>query len=162
MKQEHITSPLYIQINLTKSRAAIVEQTGLVDLDRDQPYMLTYDIDPTGSDSILTMILPPHAAQQLLETRRTLARMCESCKTIENTSAYEVYSVKLKRHMGIARTNGQTMTSLLVRLMPEAQPGYLDVSVMVKDEDTLKKLIRTGRFKFIDLTIRDGKVVKRA
>lgn len=63
--------------------------------------------------------------------------------------------------MGIARTNGQTMTSLLVRLMPEAQPGYIDVSVMVKDEDTLKKLIRTGRFKFIDLTIRDGKVVKR-
>ena len=162
MKQEYITSPLYIQINLTKSRAAIVEQTGLVDLDRDQPYMLTYDIDPTGSDSILTMILPPHVAQQLLETRRTLARMCESCKTIENTSAYEVYSVKLKRHMGIARTNGQTMTSLLVRLMPEAQPGYIDVSVMVKDEDTLKKLIRTGRFKFIDLTIRDGKVVKRA
>ena len=162
MKQEHITSPLYIQINLTKSRAAIVEQTGLVDLDRDQPYMLTYDIDPTGSDSILTMILPPHAAQQLLETRRTLARMCESCKTIENTSAYEVYSVKLKRHMGIARTNGQTMTSLLVRLMPEAQPGYIDVSVMVKDEDTLKKLIRTGRVKFIDLTISDGKVVTRA
>ena len=62
MKQEHITSPLYIQINLTKSRAAIVEQTGLIDLDRDQPYMLTYDIDPTGNDSILTMILPPHAA----------------------------------------------------------------------------------------------------
>ena len=87
--------------------------------------------------------------------------MCESCKTIENTSAYEVYQVKLKRHMGIARTNGQTMTSLLVRLMPEAQPGYIDVSVIVKDEDTLKKLIRTGRFKFIDLTIRDGKVVRR-
>lgn len=64
--------------------------------------------------------------------------------------------------MGIARTNGQSMTSLLVRLMPEAQPGYIDVSVMVKDEDTLKKLIRTGRFKFIDLTIKDGKVVKRA
>ena len=62
MKQEHITSPLYIQINLTKSRAAIVEQRSMIELDKDQPCLLAYDIDPTGSDSIITMILPPHAA----------------------------------------------------------------------------------------------------
>ena len=62
MKQEHITSPLYIQINLTKSRAAIVEQISMIKLDKDYPCFLAYDIDPTGSDSIITMVLPPHAA----------------------------------------------------------------------------------------------------
>lgn len=87
--------------------------------------------------------------------------MCESCKTIENASAYEVYKIKLKRHMGIARTNGQTITSLLVRLMPGQQPGYIDVAVSVKDDETLKKLMRAGRFKFIDLTIRDNIVVRK-
>lgn len=62
MKQEHITSPLYIQINLTKSRAAIVEQRSMIELDKNQPCFLAYDIDPTGNDNILTIILPPHAA----------------------------------------------------------------------------------------------------
>ena len=58
MKQEFISSPLYIQINLTKGKAVIMQT---VNLERDEK-TIAYDIDPTGSDNTITMILPPHAA----------------------------------------------------------------------------------------------------